>query len=355
MASEPRRRIIPVFLPGAACPGDCVFCDQKSITGISRLPSRDEVSFLIREGMLKNQGKISEVEVAFYGGTFTAASPELMDGWLSACREAAPGSAIRISTRPDAMDPVMAAWLKERGVVTIELGCQSMDDRVLEASGRGHTAACCAGASRAVTGAGLVLGIQLMIGLLNQNTESFDETVKATVDLNPAFVRLYPVLVIRGTRLAELYRLGAYRPWDLETTVSALARALRSFRAAEIEVARVGLHGDAKQMDSIVVAGPAHPNIRELAEAALYLEKYEAFLQNGDFPAESTVYSPVLGMLRVRVSPGCVSRAVGPGRINSSAMSRLGWNLTVFPDPSLSDGSIVIAAEERFFAGTVWT
>lgn len=355
MPAKPRRRIIPVFIPAAACPGNCVFCDQKTITGVAELPDDGDVVRQIREGMMKNPYPDEEIEVAFYGGTFTLASEETMDGWLSASRTAAPGCPIRISTRPDAMDDPMVSWLRARGVTTVELGCQSMDDRVLEVSGRGHGRAEIISAAGAVTRGGLVLGMQLMMGLPGEDADSFGETVALTIDQGPSFVRIYPVLVIRGTPLERMYIEGTYRPWDLETTVGVMAGTLRKFKAAGIEVARVGLHGDSDWIRNNVIAGPAHPNVREMSEARLYLEKFAALSGRGAVSGMLSSGPELPKEMLVRVSPRCISKALGPGRINVSAMAIHGLKLEIRPDPELSDDSFAVAVGESVFLGTIWT
>ena len=161
--------IIPIFIPHAGCPHDCVFCNQKRIAGEIDAPKPEEVSALLARAFQKTKC----AEVAFYGGSFTALSLDEQEAYL---RAVVPFnvSAIRVSTRPDVIDGERLALLKKYNVKTIELGAQSMDDAVLNASARGHDAQCVKVAAEKVKSAGFKLVLQMMIGLPKENqTSSF--------------------------------------------------------------------------------------------------------------------------------------------------------------------------------------
>ena len=99
-------------------------------------------------------------ELAFYGGSFTAIPMEEQRALLDAAApylESGSISSIRLSTRPDAINEEILAFLKEKGVKTIELGSQSMCDSVLAASWRGHTAADTEKAAEMIKSAGFNL------------------------------------------------------------------------------------------------------------------------------------------------------------------------------------------------------
>ena len=141
-------------------------------------------------------------QLAFYGGSFTAipearqielfeaAQPYLADGTISS---------IRLSTRPDAIDGTVLKRLKKYGVTVIELGAQSMCDRVLELSYRGHDSAAVADSSRLIKAAGFDLILQMMTGLPGDTDESCIETAKKIIDLAPNGVRIYPTVIVRDT------------------------------------------------------------------------------------------------------------------------------------------------------------
>jgi histone acetyltransferase (RNA polymerase elongator complex component) len=175
---------------------------------------------------------------------------------------------LRLSTRPDAIEPGHLVWLKTRGVGTIELGAQSFDDRVLAAVQRGHTAAQTIEAARAVKDAGLELGLQLMCGLPGETRRSFTQSCRQAAMLRPSLVRIYPLLVLRGTALARDYEAGRFQPLSLGEAVSWCQEALALFEAAAIPVARMGLQS-APGLEASILAGPYHPAFGQLVRQAL--------------------------------------------------------------------------------------
>ena len=118
---------------------------------------------------------------------------------------------IRLSTRPDAIDPPILKLLQSYGVSAIELGVQSMSDRVLQANGRGHTAEDVRQAARLIRQAGFALGLQMMTGLYESTIEDDWNTAREIAALSPQTVRIYPTITIRGTELADLYAAATIR------------------------------------------------------------------------------------------------------------------------------------------------
>ena len=162
-----RESIIPVFVPHLGCPNDCVFCNQRRISGsVAPATAEDVVSAI--ENALRLTPPGTRRQLAFYGGSFTAipvAEQESLLGAAAPYLERGDIASLRLSTRPDAIDGAVLRRLRSYGVETIELGAQSMSERVLALSGRGHTAADVEDAARAVKGAGFRLILQMMTGL----------------------------------------------------------------------------------------------------------------------------------------------------------------------------------------------
>ncbi len=200
--------IIPVFIPHQGCPQQCLFCNQVSISGQQATDETD--AELVRqtiEEWLARSHHHNEVQVAFYGGSFTClvrARQEHLLGAVQPFLQSGKVDSIRLSTRPDCMSETVCELLLEYGVKTVELGVQSFDDRVLQSSRRGHTAWQSVQAIKILQKKKMTLGIQLMPGLPGESTSSFIKTVAQVVKSLPAFVRLYPTLVIRGSGLASL-------------------------------------------------------------------------------------------------------------------------------------------------------
>ena len=206
-----KESIIPVFVPHVGCPNNCVFCNQRKISGQLKPADPGEVTETI-EKALKVIPDGSKAQLAFYGGSFTAIPAEQQTALLSAAHafvERGALDSIRLSTRPDAIDDVILERLRRYGVRTIELGAQSLDDEVLRRSGRGHTAEDVFKASEMVKAYGFGLIIQMMTGLPGDTKEKAVKTAEKICSIGPDGVRIYPTVIIRDTALYDMWR--AYR------------------------------------------------------------------------------------------------------------------------------------------------
>ncbi|MCI8497730.1 MAG: radical SAM protein, partial [Clostridiales bacterium] len=202
---------VSVFVPHEGCPNQCSFCNQRRISGTVKAPSPQDVERIAKEGLRTLGVRAIDAQLAFFGGSFTAVPRDYM---VSLLKAAAPFighdgfSGIRISTRPDAVDGETLNILQEYHVDAVELGAQSMDDRVLHLNARGHTAADVEQASRLIRENGFSLGLQMMTGLPGDSDKGAWETARRLASLQPDTMRIYPTLVLEGTPLAEWWREG---------------------------------------------------------------------------------------------------------------------------------------------------
>lgn len=269
----PRHRILPVFLPFAGCPQRCVFCAQDAQTGQSVEPVADvlrRVDAILEERARHNR---PAVEIAFYGGTFSALPEDDQHACLGLAarwRERGMVVAVRCSTRPDALPPGKAEALAGLGMNLIELGVQTFDDTALAHAGRGCHGDDALTAARRVRDAGLGLGLQLLPGMPGVTPDIFRADMKVVASLRPDCLRLYPCLVLEGTGLARLWREGRYGPWDVDTTLDVLADALLLAWGQGIRVIRVGLAQD-EGLRAALLAGPWHPALGQMAKAEALL------------------------------------------------------------------------------------
>ena len=331
--------IIPFFIPHAGCPHQCVFCNQKRITGREKPVDPGMISETIRSYLAVNKKRDQAAEVAFFGGTFTALPPELQKIYLD---EVAPFiaagsiSGIRISTRPDAINPEVLALLKKGRVATVELGVQSLDDEVLRSSGRGHTAEDSVAATQLLNQHRFSVGFQLMPGLPADSIDRFRLTISRTLELKPDFVRLYPALVIKDTALEQLFRGGRYAPLRLEEAVSWCKEAFGAFRDAGIPVIRAGLQSTGElESPGTILAGPYHPAFRQMVESALLLDAMLQAMETAA-PGNAVVF---------RVNPRDISTAVGQNRCNITALKlRFGLNNVSFMTDRLVRRGAVMCA-----------
>lgn len=324
---------IPIFVPHAGCPNACIFCDQRTISGAQAAPGPAQAAGLCRSALAGLPAGIKTVEIAFFGGSFTAIPRGQMVALLEAVQPflADPRAAgIRVSTRPDAIDPQVLALLRRYGVAAVELGVQSMDDTVLDKNRRGHTAAQTAEASRLIRGAGLELGHQIMLGMYGDTPEGFLRTVEASIALRPATARIYPVTVLPGTGLEQLWRRGAYQPPTLAEAVELGAQALRRYTAAGVRVIRMGLHAT-PELETRRVAGVYHPAFRELCESRVLLDA--ALEQVSERPA---------GPCTAVVAVGARSKMTGQRRCNLAALQQAGHPAAVREDARLGYLQVIV-------------
>lgn len=338
---------VPFFIAHQGCPHRCVFCDQVKISGGREdLPGSDAI--LERIASYRETAGSRDLEVAFFGGTFTslpAGGQERLLAPLQPLLARGELSSVRVSTRPDAIDAATAAFLRERGVGTVELGIQSLDDSVLASAGRGHTARDAENACRLLSAAGFRVGLQLMPGLPGESRATALATLRRALALEPAFLRIYPTLVLAGTELERLYRAGSYVPPTLPGAVSLCKVMLQEAMKASVPVVRIGLQATEDLRKGAIVAGPWHPAFRQLVEAELFFDLM-AKLSSGLPPRQRVTFV---------CSPSRVSDAAGQRRAN---LTRLGGVLkctaiTIKPDSRLSRVELRMEADAVSRTGSI--
>lgn len=267
--------ILPIFIPHAGCPHQCVFCNQKTISGQKNAAESGAREQIAR--WLQWLRPSLENEAAFYGGSFTALDSDLQERLLLLTDELLERGiigSVRLSTRPDYIDDKKLELLKKHGVRLVELGVQSLDDRVLEAAGRGHTAADVVQAMKQLRAYNFKTGLQLMVGMPLQSFSSLQDTVAQVIKLQPDIVRIYPLLVIKGTPLAESWAKGEFQPLSLEEAVRQSAWVYDQLTTNGIKVIRVGLQPDDELCaPGNILAGPFHPSMGELVQSFLLRER----------------------------------------------------------------------------------
>lgn len=259
---------IPFFIPHKGCTEECIFCDQNRITG-EKMPDPATVPVKIERYLSTMPEEDVHVEVGFFGGSFTGIPMWRQDKFLSPVKAFLKKGrihGIRLSTRPDLITNEKLTFLKRKGVTTIELGVQSMSNKVLKASKRGHTAEDTEKASGKILGKGFNLGHQMMLGLPESGLEEEMYTARRIKELGAREVRIYPTLVIKGTELADMWSRREYKPLSLKEAVERAARLISYFESHNIKVIRCGLH-PSKGLESgeEYLAGPFHPSFGQKA------------------------------------------------------------------------------------------
>ncbi len=324
---------IALFVPHIGCPHQCSFCDQHSISGRQRPLAPAEVAAACTRAVAQLGEAARQAQVAFFGGSFTAIPRAYMCALLEAAapfvRSGQLGG-VRLSTRPDAIDGEVLKLLQGYGVTSIELGAQSMDDRVLEQNRRGHTAAQVREAARLIRQAGIGLGLQMMTGLPGDTPEGAWRTARELAALGPEEVRIYPTVVLRHTPLGAQFLAGEYQPPGVEESVPICAGLLRFFEGQGIRVIRLGLHASTS-LEENLLGGCYHPAFRELCESRLLLEEILRQLEEQRLPP---------GLVRLYVHPRDRSRAVGQRRANLAELARLGYMCAIIEEDRLPLGKL---------------
>ncbi len=320
---------IPVFIPMEACPFQCIYCDQEKISGHQKLPSEAEIEKSIQTHLSTIRAG-SEIQVGFFGGTFTGLPIETQKQYLQIVKpfiENGSIKSIRLSTRPDFISEEILNVLKIHRVETIELGAQSMNDEVLQRSGRGHKAEVIHKAARLIRSCGFRLGLQMMIGLPGDTPETSLFTANAFVRLGVDDVRIYPTLVIKSTPLEKLFRAGKYAPLSLDEAVQQTAAIVPVFEQAGVNIIRIGLHPSDGLMDKTdLVAGPFHVSFRELVMTEIWNEKLQS-IENRAKCRE----------LILKVAPGQLNFAVGYGAKNKNMLIKKFNKVRFYPDENIQN------------------
>lgn len=319
--------IIPIFVPHLGCPNDCTFCNQKKISGQKKNVCSKDVKDIIEYYLSNFKETDRKVEVAFFGGSFTGIDSAVQEELLSAANEyikAGKVDSIRISTRPDYITQEILDLLKKYNVQTIELGVQSANDFILNKCKRGHSFEDVKNASKLIRKNKFTLGHQMMVGLPESTQKDEIETAKKLIKLHPKMIRIYPVLVIKDTKLAEDYLNGEYKPNTLEQAVETSAILLKMFEEKNIDVIRIGLQStdeicNPENESSQVVAGPYHPAFRQLVESRIL---YDEFLK------DIHKLNNNVKVVNVKVNGGLINNFVGHKRENINRIKEL-YNLDV--------------------------
>ncbi|MCK9329369.1 MAG: radical SAM protein [Candidatus Cloacimonetes bacterium] len=272
--------VYPIFISHIGCPNQCIFCNQYSITKVISI-DWEKTKEDIKRFVNKHNGKYKEI--AFFGGSFTSLSEEYMQELfdkISPCLDET--TFFRVSCRPDAINQEILNFLRKNKVKTIELGIQSFSDIELLKSKRGYTKEIALKSCMLIKQNDFMLGLQFLIGLPNFSSHTFEETLQTTLSINPEYIRLYPLLVLKNTELETLYKSNLYSPLTLEEAVEKCVYFAKKISQTDIVIIKIGLHSDININKQEVVAGPYHPNFGESIKGRLLAEKIITYLKHKD-------------------------------------------------------------------------
>ena len=327
---------ISIFVPHKGCPNDCSFCNQRAISGQTVSATVKDVEEAVKTA-IKYGVNPKNTEIAFFGGSFTAIEREYMCSLLTAAKhflDTENFMGIRVSTRPDCIDSEILDLLKEYGVTAIELGAQSMDDDVLLANRRGHTANDVREASKLIKDYGFSLGLQMMTGLYKSDFDKDLQTALEIIKLKPDTVRIYPTVVLKNTHLGYLQEKGEYIAPNVEDSVPLCAKLLCMFEKEDIKVIKLGLHSS-ETVECDMIGGAYHPAFRELCEGHIYMEKILEKLDGKDKNQRCVIF----------VAEKELSKAKGQHKRNEKALKNQGFCCIIKGKENLQNFEVEVVTE----------
>ncbi len=340
--------VIPIFVPHLGCPNDCVFCNQKSISGQQKMITKEEIKNTIDFYLENIKDKQAKKEVAFFGGSFTGIDVEKQEEFLQTAYQYIKNGkidSIRISTRPDYINKAILKRLKKYRVKTIELGVQSANDYVLKQSRRNHTFEDVKKASKLIRRYRFNLGHQMMIGLPESTKIDEINTAKELIKLKPQMVRIYPVLVIKNTKLEKDYLDKKYKPLTVVQAIEICKEIVPMFMKKKIEIIRIGLQNTDEITDpsikgSEVVAGPYHPAFRQLVESSLWYDNIVERIKELNVKVKK---------VQITVNPKDVNNVVGHKRENIDMLKDMyELDLIVKQDEKIKKGKFNLDVLEKY-------
>ncbi|MBQ8545810.1 MAG: radical SAM protein [Clostridia bacterium] len=301
---------IPIFIPHLGCPNQCIFCNQKHISGTVQF-DENNVDNIIND-VLSTIDADDECEIAFFGGSFTGINRDLMVRLLDKAQgyvNRGQVVGIRMSTRPDYINSEIIDILKRYTISCVELGIQSMNDNVLKYLKRGHTSIDTINAAKLLKGSGFDFVGQMMIGLPSATLEDELVTASAICRLGAVGSRIYPTLVFKGTELENLTNRHEYSPLSISEAVERSAKVLEIFIKNDVQCIRIGLcESENLHSESSFIAGPNSPSIGEMVKSQVYLNLITEKIQDLKETFGETLF--------IQCPKGATSQIIGNKRRN---------------------------------------
>lgn len=298
---------IPVFIPHLGCPNQCIFCNQRHISGTLEF-DESSIERQIQEALETANGR--EAEIAFFGGSFTGIDRALMIRLLNIAQKYVDDGkviGIRMSTRPDYISNEILDILSNYKISCVELGIQSMNDDVLSYLKRGHTSKDTINAVELLKKYKFSFVGQMMIGLPAATILDEISCAEFICKSGACGARIYPTLVFKQTELEQLFKNKIYIPLGLDEAIQRSAKVLNVFNQNNIPCIRIGLcESENLHSDSSFVAGPNHPSIGEMIKGQLYLNTILSTVENQKVSKNILIECP----------KGAVSQVIGNKKKN---------------------------------------
>ena len=272
--------VIPIFVSNSEYSNDSIFYNSKTTNKQENNITKKEAEKIIEEYLKSIKDDDAEIEIAFFGGSFTVIEEEKKNELLELAYQYIKENkvkSIRISTRPDYINKKILKRLKKYKVKTIELAVQTANDFILKKVGKEYTLEDIRKASKLIRKYRFTLGHQMMVGLPESTRKDEINTAKELIKLKPKMVRIYPVLIKKGTELEKEYEQERYKPLSIVQAVETCKELVRMFSDKKIDIIRVGFQDTdkieyIKNKNNEIIAGPYHPAFRQLVESSLWYD-----------------------------------------------------------------------------------
>lgn len=257
--------IVPVFLPHLGCKDRCIYCDQGCITDVYS----DDLPFLIKKSLEKLTG---EFEIGLFGGNIFNVEPSTLKMLFKSFESFSERILnFRISTKPVPLNSETIRILKKNRVTVVELGMPVFNDTILKKLNRGHTIEDFYRAFSLLKNEGFHVALQVMVGLPDETMNDIKETTRRIICLSPHYIRIYPLVVLKGTPLLRMYEEGIFVPIQFEDAIVRTTHIYLNALKHNIKTVKMGLTDNEVIKDSIV-AGQFHPSFGYMVKShAFYL------------------------------------------------------------------------------------
>lgn len=198
--------------------GGCTYCNNASFT-----PAFGRASSSVKQQLLEAKrfydGKYADMKYVAYFQSFTNtyASVDRLRELYEEALAVDDVVGLVISTRPDCLSDDVIELLQsfnEKHKVIVEIGVETAHDRTLQLINRCHSWQCAQDAINRVAGAGLPVGVHLILGLPGESEDDMKATVEAISKMPVATIKFHQLQVLRGTRLAQQWESAEVRLLD---------------------------------------------------------------------------------------------------------------------------------------------
>jgi elongator complex protein 3 len=285
---------LTLFTQGTGCSFDCLYCPKEKDLPKSYFSDEPGIKRAIRNNFdpfeqvkerlialeLSNH-PLDKIEILIKGGTFSFYGHKYRENFVKRIFEAVNNKkaasllkaqetnetakrriiGINIETRPDYINEEEIKFLRYLGVTQVELGVQALDNTILKIINRGHDVIAVKKATFLLKEAGFKVGYHLMLNLPGSSPQKDIILLKKAFikNFSPDHLKVYPTVVTKFSRLADLYNNGQYVPYSLPQ----LIKVLRKFKAKIVpKWVRIGRL--TRDITVQMIAGPNMPsNLRE--------------------------------------------------------------------------------------------